>query len=305
VFGSMKRMSAGVSHAVAALLASVRGSRNGIRGALGACAVVVFVAGTNPGAAHAVGSGRPLISSVSFSGTGGNYSVIVRGRGLGGPTVALPFLGNVSNFRIGDNAQLGQEEWGYTGDEHALDYTIWTPSEVEVSGLGASPGDALVIALWNAVTGRGVTWGGNVPPVGPGGPSIRSVSFSSLGTFPDLRIVVKGKGFGPAPVALPFVGDVDSFSFWDGRTHCGTSAAFTAGGLYFGNAPADAVTLRYRSWTDTKIVVEGFRGSYGTGCSAVKNGDPVAVSVWNTADSSETGPQTAKRGVVLYGLPGN
>jgi hypothetical protein len=283
----------------------VNAIRKGILGALGACAIAMFVAGTNPGAADAAGGGRPLISSVTFSGSRGNYSVIVRGHGLGGPAVALPFLGNVSNFRIGDNAQLGQGEWGYTGDEHPLNYTIWTPSEVEVGGLGARAGDALVIALWNAATGRGVTWGGNVPPVAPGSPSIKFVGFSSLGTFPDLRIVVKGEGFGPAPVALPFVGDLSSFSFWDGRAHCGSSAAFTAGGQYFGNAPADAVTLRYRSWTDTKIVIEGFRGSYGPGCNAVKNGDPVAVTVWNTTDSSETGPQTAKRGVVLYGLPGN
>jgi hypothetical protein len=273
--------------------------------ALGTCAVVMVVTGTAPGAADAAGGGRPLISAVAFSGSSGNYSVIVKGHGLGGPTVALPFLGAVSNFRIGDNAQLGQGEWGYTGDVHALDYTVWSPSEVEVSGLGASAGDAVVITLWNAATGRGVTWGGNVPPVGQETPSIKSVGFSSLGTFPDLRIVVKGRGFGPAPGVLPFVGDLNSFSFWDGRTHCGSSAAFTAGGLYFGNVPADVVTLRYRSWTDTKIVIDGFRGAYGTGCSQVKNGDPVAVSVWNTADSSETGPQTAKRGLILYGIPGN
>jgi hypothetical protein len=279
--------------------------RRGMFIALGTWAVVMGVTGITPGTAQAAGGGRPLISAVAFSGSSGNYSVIVRGHGLGGPTVALPFLGVVSNFRIGDNAQLGPGEWGYTGDGHALDYTVWTPSEVEVSGLGASAGDAVIITLWNAATGRGVTWGGNVPPVVPGTPSIKSVGFSSLGTFPDLRIVVKGRGFGPAPVVLPFVGDLDSFYFWDGRTHCGSSAAFTAGGRYFGNVPPDAVTLRYRSWTDTKIVIDGFRGAYGTGCSQVKNGDPVAVSVWNTADSSETGPQTAKRGLILYGIPGN
>ena len=211
----------------------------------------------------------------------------------------------MSNFRIGDNAQLGQEDWGYTGDGHALHYIVWTKSEVEVSGLGASVGDALVIALWNAVTGRGVTWGGNVPPITSGTPTIKSVGFSSLGTPADLRIVVKGESFGPASTALPFVGDVNSFYFWDGRAHCGSSSAFTAGGKYFGNAPPDAVTLRYESWTDTKIVIAGFRGAYGTGCSIVRSGDPVAVSVWNTADTSETGPQTAKRGLILYGIPGN
>jgi hypothetical protein len=268
--------------------------------------IALLVVCVNPLPAHAAGGGgRPLIHSVTMSGTSGNYTVLVRGHGFGGPTVALPFLGEVSNFRIGDNAQLGHGEWGYTGDGNALRYTVWTPSEVEVSGLGAGAGDALVIALWNAVTGRGVTWGGNVPPVTLGTPKISSVGFSSLGTFPDLRIVVKGEGFGPAPATLPFVGDLNSFYFWDGRAHCGSSSAFTAGGKYFGDAPADAVTLRYMSWTDTKIVIAGFRGSYGTGCSEVRSGDPVVVSVWNTADNSETGPQSAKRGLILYGIPGN
>jgi len=248
---------------------------------------------------------RPLIHSVSFSGSPGNYTVIVKGHGFGGSTVALPFSGDVSNFRIGDNAQLGRGEWGYTGDGHALRYMVWTPSEIEVGGLGASAGDALVVALWNAVTRRGVTWGGNIPPVAAGTPTISSVGFSSLGTPADLHIVVNGDGFGPAPRVLPYSGDLSSFYFWDGRARCGSSTAFTAGGRYFGDAPADAVTLRYRSWTNTKIVIAGFTGAYGTGCSEVRTGDPVAVSVWNSADGSDTGLQTAKRGLILYGIPGN
>ncbi len=267
------------------------------------CTLVVCAV---PSVADAACTGcRPLIHSVSVSGSRGDYTVIVKGHGFGGPTVALPFSGDVSNFRIGDDAQLGQGEWGYTGDDHTLHYLVWTSSEVEVGGLGASAGDALVIALWNAITGRGVTWGGNVPPVTSGTPTISSVGFSSLGTPADLRIVVKGEGFGPAPTALPYSGDLNSFSFWDGRAHCGSSAAFTAGGKYFGDAPGDAVTLRYQSWTDTKIVVNGFTGSYGTGCGKVKTGDPVAVSVWNTGDRSDAGPQTARRGLILYGAPGN
>ncbi len=282
--------------------------------AIGRVSLAVVVAGvvavlaicTAPSVADASCTGcRPLIHSVAMSGSRGDYTVVVRGHGFGRPTVALPFSGDVSNFRIGDDAQLGHGEWGYTGDGHVLRYLVWTSSEVEVGGLGAGPGDALVVALWNAATGRGVTWGGNVAPVTSGAPTVSSVGFSSLGTPADLRIVVKGDGFGPAPTTLPFSGDLDSFSFWDGRSHCASSAAFSAGGRYFGDAPADGVTLRYQSWTDTKIVINGFTGSYGTGCAKVKSGDPVAVSVWNTGDRSDTGPQTAKRGLILYGGPGN
>jgi hypothetical protein len=211
----------------------------------------------------------------------------------------------VSNFRIGDDAQGPTGEWGYVGDVHELRYIVWNGSEVEVGGLGAHPGDALVIALWNHVTGRGATWAGDVPPVTSSTPAITSVGFSSLGTPAALRIVVKGVNFGPAPAHLPFVGDLNWFSFWDGRTHCGSSSAFTAGGSYFGQSQADSVTLRYRSWTSTKIVINGFGGSYGTGCGKVETGDPVAVSVWNTNDNSETGVQSARRGLILYGIPGN
>jgi len=267
-------------------------------------AITLLLVGVDPGSAVAAGGGRPLISSVAFSGRSGDYTVLVRGHGLGGPTVALPHVGEVSNFRIGDDAQPGQE-WGYTGDAHPLQYLVWTPREVEVGGLGASPGDAVVIGLWNGITGRGVSWGGNVAPGAPGSPRITSVGFSSLGTPADLRIVVKGAGFGAAPRALPFVGDLDSFSFWDGRAHCGSSTAFSAGGRYFGVVAPDTVTLRYQSWTDTKIVIGGFRGTYGTGCSKIGTGDPVAVSVWNTADASVSGPQSARRGLILYGIPGN
>jgi hypothetical protein len=271
--------------------------------AAAAVAVSALAVGT-ASPAGAVSSARPLISSVAFSGAPGDYTVVVRGHKLGGPTVALPYVGDVTNFRIGDDAQPGQE-WGYAGDVHPLQYLVWTPSKVEVSGLVAAPGDALVVGVWNAVTGRGATWGGNVPPVVTASPTITALGFSSLGTPVDLRIVVKGTGFGAPPRPMPFIGDLDTFSFWDGRSHCGASTAFSAGGDYFGVAPADTVTLRYESWSDTKIVISGFRGSYGSGCSKLETGDPVAVSVWNTGDTSVTGPQAARRGIILYGTPGN
>jgi len=272
-----------------------------------AAAVVstVVTLGVGTVAAQGAANGaRPLISAVTVSGVPGDYTVLVRGHGFGGSTVAMPYTGDVANFRIGDDAQPGQE-WGYAGDANPLRYLMWTPTKVEVGGLGAAPGDALVVGLWNATTGRGTSWGGNVAPVATGTPAITGVAFSSLGTPVDLRIVVKGSGFGAAPVAMPFIGDLDAFSFWDGRAHCGSSTAFSAGGGYFAAVPADTVTLRYESWSDTKIVVGGFRGSYGTGCNKIETGDPVAVSVWNTADTSVAGPQAARRGVILYGVPGN
>jgi len=267
-------------------------------------AALVSATATSP-PASAAGGGRPLIHTVTFGGTPGHYTVVLRGQGFGAPAVAVPSTGDARNFRIADDAQLGHGEWGATGDANVLRYVVWTGHEVEVTALAAGPGDALVIGLWNARTGAGAAWGGNVPPVAAGTPVIRSLAFSSLGTPRDLHVVIKGSGFGAAPTAMPHVGDLDALSFWDGRSGCGSATAFTAGGRYFGRLPADTVTLRVASWTPTKIVVTGFHGAYGSGCARIRTGDPVAVSVWNSADTADTGPQTAARGLILYGIPGN
>ena len=63
---------------------------------------------------------RPQINSVHFSGSPGNYTLTIKGSGSGSPVVSLPFTGDVSNFRIGDAAQVGHGEWGYTGDLNML-----------------------------------------------------------------------------------------------------------------------------------------------------------------------------------------
>lgn len=249
---------------------------------------------------------RPRISSVTFSGSGGNYTVVVRGNGFGRPTVALPFTGDVPNFRIEDDADLAAGESGYNGDPYTLEYLVWNRNEIEVAGLHASPGDAIVVGVQNAASGVGATWGGNVSPVPAGTPVVTSVSFANLrpGAQPAfLRIVVKGSGFGPAPGPLasgqPYVGDLDAFYLWDGQVHCGASSALTAGGSYFGQRAADAVTLKYVSWTDTRIVIGGLGGSYGAGCETIGEGDAVAVGVWNSGVATEGGPQTAGHGSVF------
>jgi len=66
-----------------------------------------------PGARAQTG---PQITHVEFSGSSGNYTVTTNGSGFGRAEVSLPYTGDVSNFRIGDNAELGHGEWGYSGD---------------------------------------------------------------------------------------------------------------------------------------------------------------------------------------------
>jgi hypothetical protein len=236
----------------------------------------------------------PQIASVKFSGSPGNYTLTINGNGFGSSTVHLPFTGDVSNFRIGDAAQVSNGEWGYTGDSNFLTYNSWSDKIIQVSGFGGQPGDAVTIALWNASSQIAVTWGGNVPTKAPK-PVINAVELSGDGQ--NLEIFVDGQGFGPAPSSLPppgTPGDVNNFSIIDFRSHCGASSSlFGAGNEGWGMGSPDPVTLYYESWSDSQIVISGFGGSYGTGCATYQAGDPLAIIVYNSNDSSFTGAQTA------------
>ena len=76
----------------------------------------------------------PVIKSVLFSDTPGNYTVTVKGSGFGTLPHGLPFHGDTSYFRMADAAQVVHGEWGYTGDYNTLTYTYWSDTEIEVTG---------------------------------------------------------------------------------------------------------------------------------------------------------------------------
>jgi hypothetical protein len=233
------------------------------------------------------------ILSVEIAGRKGNYTLTIDGTGFGNPVVALynPYHGDLPNFRIGDDAQLSHSEWGYRGDDNILTFLSWTGTQIRVSGFGGAPGDAITLAIWNASSGTGATWAGNVPG-GAAGPRISSLQITGAGQ--EAQIIVKGSGFGSAPRTMPFTGDLNNLRFLDFRSHCGSgSSLFSAGFTHRGLGSADTTTLKYEAWTDTEIDVAGFAGSYGTGCATYETGDPIAISVWNTGDSGFTGPQTA------------
>lgn len=235
-------------------------------------------------------NGNPEITGVQFSGSPGDCTLTITGSGFG-TLPGLPFAGDSSYFRIADAAQLGFGEWGYTGDAKSLTYESWSDTQIQMSGFGGQPGDAIAMAVWNPDTGLGATWGGNVPG-GTGTPQVTSVTFSGSGQ--DLQIDIRGSGFGNAPVAMPFTGDLDYLGFGDFRTHCGDgSALFGAGFGGWGVVSASSVTLNFQSWSDNEIVIDGFAGSYGEGCATLQDGDPVVINVWNTSDTDFTGPQTA------------
>jgi hypothetical protein len=248
-----------------------------------------------------VARANPQITSVAFSGSPGNYTLTVNGSGFGTYPGSLPFTGDSSFFRIGDSAQVGHGEWGFSGDGNLLAYESWSDTQIQVNGFGGQPGDAIILAVWNPSSGSGATWGGNVPGLS-GVPQISSVVFSGSGQ--TLQIIVHGSGFGSAPTTMPFTGDLNNFVLTDFGTHCGAgSAQFGAGYEGWGIVSASSVTLSYQSWSNDQIVIDGFSGSYGTGCATLQIGDPVGITLWSSADTSFTGLQTAWGGFVSTNLP--
>ena len=227
-------------------------------------------------------SAMPSITGVSITGAPGNYIATVTGSGFGSFAGQLPFSGDVPNFRIADSAQIGHGEYGYTGDANTLDYESWTENQIRVSGLAASPGDALVLALWNTTSGNGVSWGGNVPPP-PSAPEITAVAFSGSSSNPI--VIVYGSGFGTAPVPMPYTGSVQSFIVNDWREYhagMGQSSTWTGG-----------IAENFQSWSETEIVIDGFSGTYGSGPNVLDPNDPISIQIWSPASSFDTGPQTA------------
>ncbi|MCL4449585.1 MAG: IPT/TIG domain-containing protein [Actinobacteria bacterium] len=253
----------------------------------------------------------PVIQSVQFSNnsvtcsTNCTYTLTVDGSGFGSPTITVPCSSscNASNFATMDYAKA-------TPFQNNLTYQTWTNSQIVVGGFTGTPGDGVDVTLWNSATYLGAAWGGNIPIAPVGTPQITSVSFSGSGA--TTQMTVNGSGFGSAPTQLgsgPFTGDINQFEFVDWRWYdCGSGSnttnnegigqgSFMAGfnGWGASNPNADlpnSVTLNYQSWSNTQIVVNGFSSSYGQGCNLLSPGDPISITVWNSSDTSATGPQT-------------
>ncbi len=107
-------------------------------------------------------------------------------------------------------------------------------------------------------------------------PHITSVDFSGAGQ--NLHFAVHGSGFGSPPVPMPFTGNVpgEDFYFYD-LTHVWTAGHGT-----------DGIAMRYASWSDTQIVVDGFGNGYGTDGWVATPGDKVHIGVMNKDSAQAT-----------------
>lgn len=91
------------------------------------------------------------------------------------------------------------------------------------------------------------------------------------------RITISGTGFGRF---RPYIGDSSLIRIRDqsGRWNAGSAR----------DRPFDKVGLAVVSWTDTKIVLGGFRGAYGRFGWRLKPGDRLLIEIWNP--QSHAGP---------------
>lgn len=123
-------------------------------------------------------------------------------------------------------------------------------------------------------------------------PTIVSVMFS--GTRVNLGVDIKGAGFGVAPVSMPYTGCLRQFSFIDNTTFKnGTRNSFEAGHI------GDWVTLRYESWTDNEIVIDGFSGAYGSWGWRVSPNDKITIHISRDNSNDRSDSRTVWNGFLL------
>jgi hypothetical protein len=239
----------------------------------------------------------PTIAAVHFSQIGQNLRIEVDGSGFGSSPLTLPAVGWIGPFRITDVSQGGWNAgngWPGGHDPVQLQYTSWTDGRIVVDGFGAGyggdrkvvPGDSVAISVTStAPGGLSTKWTGNLtaeppPALNPGGPTpqVAAVHFSQIGQ--NLHIEVEGAGFGSAPLTLPAVGWIGLFRITDI-----TRGGWTAGNGWPGGH--DPVQLQYTSWTDSRIVVDGFGAGYG-GDRTVQPGDSVSIYVQHSGGPEYT-----------------
>jgi hypothetical protein len=227
-----------------------------------------------------VGQSAPAFSPVVITGTSQNYAITLNGYHFNSGLCSG--IGDCQYFRIGNptcnKSNLGGCEAGYLGDADTVNFNSWTENLVGITAYTVGqPGDAIEIGVWNQQNqSDGTVWAGNIPPVQSGTPQITSVVMSGVGK--NLHITIYGTGFGTAPTGVPCLGGcVTGFlRFGDYAYHSFTGecgVCFEAGNT------GNTITMKYSSWNNTKIVLTGFAGTYGS--MPVNHGDPVAIDVWS------------------------
>ncbi len=115
---------------------------------------------------------------------------------------------------------------------------------------------------------------GQPPPYSVSHPQITSVT--TISPTREQQIVISGHGFGSAGACY---GDTSFLRIHDGRNW---NAGYNRNGQGCQSSNGgDQVTLNIASWTDTRIVIEGFSGRYGTFFWSLREGDEIEIQLTN------------------------
>jgi hypothetical protein len=249
-------------------------------------------------AVPATAQSPPAFSPAVITGSSQQFSIALSGYNFGSDLCGGTRQ-DCAYFRIGnptcDKTSPGECEAGYLGDADTVNFNSWTPNTVSISSYTVGqPGDAIEIGIWNQENqSDGTVWAGNISPVQSGTPQISSVVMSGVGK--NLKITIYGSGFGAAPKGVPCTSGCDTafLRFGDYAYHSFTGEC---GVCFYAGFTGSTITMRYSSWSKTKIELTGFAGTYSSDNMPVNHGDPVVIAVW--ANTNEGLLATAWSGTV-------
>jgi hypothetical protein len=120
--------------------------------------------------------------------------------------------------------------------------------------------------------------GASLPPAGSaqslnvqhGKAQIKIDKVSTVKAKQTQKIVISGSGFG---TMNGYDGDSAYIQIFD------TTGGWSAG--HISSYEDDTVTLSVASWSDNKIVINGFTGGYGQSYWTLYKGDHLQIKVWN------------------------
>jgi len=208
----------------------------------------------------------PTITAIKTRAQGDEFAVRIMGTNFGVSPVKLPCM----------KCTLPEMEFfPFTDPAGPVNIEVWNDSEIKLTGIKFAPGTTCFIAVKNDALGTDVSGALNLPG-GTTPPVIRNIIMRKFHSH--MKIIVVGHGFGAAPPGVPGSSDIPYFGFltWvTGKTPQSSNYPWAAGG------PRNAVTLNYESWTDSRIVIDGFGSEYGADGWVTKKGYAAGLVVYN------------------------
>lgn len=237
-----------------------------------------------------IGSGTPPhVDSFTVPQAGSNQTIQIQGGGFGntpslepvgvGPFFDTELAAGAPAISITDYAPGGRAEWsgGLGNDAVGIRILSWSNTKIVIGGFSPNvgpgldfpntypmnPGDQVSFTVYGPNQSGSAYFLATVGPAVPYAPEITSVSV--IYASAAQQILIRGTGFGEAPVLAParypdysttlYSSTSPSLSFSDLTPH----GAFSLGAGF----EADAVGIRLGVWTPTSITILGFTPNAG------------------------------------------